>query len=495
MDIERRAGPGHVVYNVVGDPYFRRRRLRRYAGVWSLLALGVGAVISGDFFGWNFGLAAGGFGGLAVAAAIVAVMYLCLCFSLSEMAPAIPYAGGAYAFARTAFGPWAGFITGVAEFIEFVLTPAVIVVGIGSYVGAAVHIALGIDLPAPVWWLVFYAAFVGINLGGIEPTFRTAAALTLLALGVLVIFWVGAAFHFSWDLALNIEPEPGNSRWLPMGWAGIAQALPFAIWFYLAIEQLPLASEEARNPRRDMPRALVGGIVALIAISALTLVLNSGIGPGAAGVGKSREPLLLAFESIFGSGLGISVLALVAVVGLVASFHAIIYAYSRRLHSLSRAGYFPGWLSLTHSRTRAPYPALITGAAIGFGVALVIEFGHRWFGPNAPVGAVLLNMAVFGAVVAYIMQMASFVRLRLRYPWLHRPYRSPLGSAGAIVAATIACVTLVFLVANEEYRAGIYGCAIFFAVALLYFALVGRKRLVGSLEESFALRLEEEERP
>ncbi len=59
MNSERRAGPGLVTYNVVGDPYFRRRRLRRYAGVWSLWALGVGAVISGDFFGWNFGLAVG----------------------------------------------------------------------------------------------------------------------------------------------------------------------------------------------------------------------------------------------------------------------------------------------------------------------------------------------------------------------------------------------------------------------------------------------------
>ena len=66
---------------------------------------------------------------------IVAVMYVGMCFSIAEMSPALPHTGGAYSFGRTAFGPWGGFITGLAESIEYVLTPAVIVVGIGGYVG------------------------------------------------------------------------------------------------------------------------------------------------------------------------------------------------------------------------------------------------------------------------------------------------------------------------------------------------------------------------
>src|SRR5688572_13239034 len=95
-----------VAYEKVDAAYFERRGLRRYARVWSLWALGVGAVISGDFFGWNFGLAAGGFGGLLVATAIITVMYLALCLSIAEMSPALPHTGGAYSFARTAMGPW-----------------------------------------------------------------------------------------------------------------------------------------------------------------------------------------------------------------------------------------------------------------------------------------------------------------------------------------------------------------------------------------------------
>ena len=220
--------PG-ITYHDKGAAYFEKRRLRRFAGVWSLWALGVGAVISGDFFGWNFGLLAGGFGGLLVATLIVALMYVGLCYSIAELSPALPHTGGAYSFGRTAFGPWGGFVTGLAESIEYVLTPAVIVVGIGGYCGTIAENALGLTLPAPVWWALFYVLFVGVNVAGVELTFRVTVVITLVALAVLAIFWVGAFPHFSWEHALDVPPEPGRGAWFPMGLSGIADALPFAI--------------------------------------------------------------------------------------------------------------------------------------------------------------------------------------------------------------------------------------------------------------------------
>ena len=476
-----------VEYQHVDAGYFERRKLKRHAGVWSLWALGVGAVISGDFFGWNFGLSVGGFGGLLVATGIVALMYLGICYSIAEMSPAMPHSGGAYSFARTAMGPWGGYVTGLAESIEYILTPAVIVVGIGSYVGIAVDDIFGWDVPAPIWWLIFYGIFVGINIAGVVATFRFTVFITFLALGILLVFWIGAIPNFSWSWATNIAPEGGNSRFLPFGWVGVAEAMPFAIWFYLAIEQIPLAAEESRNLSRDIPKALRWGIVTLILASVLTLFLNAGIEPGASEVGESDEPLFLAFRTIFGSGVGTSVLALVAVAGLVASFHTIIYAYGRKIYSLSRASYFPRCLSVTHRKTQTPHWALIAGAVIGFLVALLIEFSDDWFGDDVRVGAVLLNMAVFGAVISYAMQMISFVILRLRFQKIERPYSSPLGTTGAVVAGIIALATLVFLFLNSDYRLGVYGCAIWFAVGLAVFAAVGRKRLVRSPEEEFAL--------
>ncbi len=478
-----------VTYQNQDAAYFEKRGLRRFAGVWSLWALGVGAVISGDFFGWNFGLLAGGFGGLLVATLIVALMYVGLCYSIAELSPALPHTGGAYSFGRTAFGPWGGFVTGLAESIEYVLTPAVIVVGIGGYCGTIAENALGLTLPAPVWWALFYVVFVGVNVAGVELTFRVTVVITLIALAVLAIFWVGAFPHFSWEHALDVPPEPGHGAWFPTGYSGIADALPFAIWFYLAIEQLPLAAEESHDPKRDMPRGLLWGIATLIVASLLTLFLNAGIAPGAAAVGASEEPLFLAFRTLYGEGLGSIALALAAVAGLVASFHAIIYAYGRNIYSLSRAGYFPRWMSVTHPTRKSPYVALIVGAVAGYAVALAIEYGGALFG-EVPVGAVLLNMAVFGAVIAYVMQMAAYLKIK-SIQGIERPYSSPLGRPGAAVAGVVAAVTLVFLFVNPDYRPGVFGVAIWFAGSLLYFALYARHRMIFSPEEEFALQARE----
>ena len=119
---------GSVTYTQAGKSYFTERGLRRYARVWSLWALGVGAVISGDFFGWNFGLAAGGFWGLAIATLVVSVMYVCMVFSIAELTAALPHAGGFYSFVRNALGPTWGYLCGVTDTIEYVITPAVIAI-------------------------------------------------------------------------------------------------------------------------------------------------------------------------------------------------------------------------------------------------------------------------------------------------------------------------------------------------------------------------------
>ncbi len=473
---------GGVAYTRVDDRYFDKRRLRRHARVGSLWALGVGAVISGDFFGWNFGLAAGGFGGLLIATAIITAMYVGLCFSIAEMSSALPHTGGAYSFARSAMGPWGAYVTGLAENMEYILTPAVIVVGIGGYLGAIFGTP---DAYAPLWWLLAYAVFVGLNAVGVEASFRFTVAITLLALAILALFYAGAASHFDLQRwALDIAPDAGHGVWLPHGWGGVLAALPFAIWFYLAIEELPLAAEEAHAPERDMPRGILLGLATLVLCAFLTLFLSAGIAPGAEALGRSDEPLFEGFKTIFGEGLHTRLLALAAVAGLVASFHTIIFAYGRQIFSLSRAGYFPRWLSLTHGRRNTPHVALCVGAGLGYAVALTIHL----LGPGHPVGAVLLNMAVFGAVISYGLQTASFILLRIRLPDIPRPYRSPFGAAGAAVAFAIAALTGVALfVADPVYQKVVIGAAVWYALGLLYFAVHGRHRLVRAPEEEFAL--------
>ncbi len=474
---------GSVGYQAVPNAYFEKRQLKRHARVWSLWALGVGAVISSHFFGWNFGLAAGGFGGMLVAAIIVTVMYFGLCLSIAEMSPALPHTGGAYSFGRSAMGPWAGYVTGLAESMEFILTPAVVVVGIGGYLGAIFGTP---DSMAPGWWFLSYLIFVGLNIWGAEMSFRFTVCITFVALAILLVFYVGAVPHFAVENLKMPTENPGGSPWFPRGWMGIIYAFPFAIWLYLAIEQLPLAAEESRNPKRDMPRGILLALGTLVVTGFLVLFLNAGIAPGAAVVGWSDEPLFLGLQTIFGNGIGAKLLALAAVAGLIATFHTIIFACGRNIFALSRAGYFPKWLSLTHPTRRTPHVALIVGAAIGYAAALIIRFSEDIFG-DVPVAAVLLNMAVFGAVISYAMQCMAFIKLRQKLPNIERPFVSPLGLPGAWIALVIALATLLFLFLNPDHNVGTLGMAIWYLVALMYFALYSRHRLVKSPEENFAV--------
>jgi len=476
-------GVGSVKYEAVGSEYFEKRMLRRHAGVWSLWALGVGAVISGDFFGWNYGLATGGFGGLLIATILVTVMYVCLCYSLAEMSPALPHTGGAYSFARTAMGPWAGFLTGLGENMEYVITPGVIIVSVGAYLQTIFGTPPELQW---VWWVMVFVVFIGLNIWGVEMSFRFTVLITFLAMAILIFFFLAALTVMDFGkYALDIPPAEGNTSFLPFGWKGVFASLPFAIWFLLAIEQLPLAAEESHDPKRDMPRGLLWGIFTLVILGFGTLLFNSSVPPGANKLSQSAQPLLDGLIGIYGEGIGTKLLALLAVAGLIASFHTIIYAYGRNIYSLSRAGYFPRWLSITHGARRTPHVALLFGGAISLGLALAMQY---IFGLSSYVGAALLNLAVFGAVISYSMQGLSFYILRRDFPDIDRPYRSPLGSAGGLICSALAIVCLVAMFLNEAYRPGLYGALIWYVLCVLYFAIAGRHKLVLSPEEEFAMQ-------
>lgn len=469
----------------VGAEYFERRKLKKGAGWVLLWALGVGAVISGDYAGWNNGLVQGGFWGLAIATVLVATMYVCMVFCIAELSAALPHAGGFASFARSAIGPFGAFVCGVTNTIEYVVTPAVIVFYIGGYMNT-----LAPGVPDYVWWLCFYGTFVGINVRGLELTLRVSLLATLIATAVLVSFYVSSATTgtFRWDKLFNVPADPGQSAyWLPKGWYGVFASLPFAIWFFLAIEELPLAAEEAHDVINDIPKALVWGIVTLMVLAVLTLVLNSGVGGGAARIGVSTAPLAEGFRGVFGASITTKLFTLIALTGLVASFHSIIYAYGRILFALSRAGYFPRWISITN-KNDTPGVALVLGGLI----SLVCTVVQKLAGKRAEaVGATLINMAVFGAVIAYVIVMTSYIKLKYSRPDLPRPYRSALGVPGAVTGAILALAALAATLASQEYRHAVVSVGLFVALAIAYFLLYSRHHLVAQAPEEEAALLAE----
>jgi ethanolamine permease len=474
----------------VDASYFQKRGFQRYAGVWSLWALGVGAVISGHFSGWNFGFATGGWGGLLVAGLIIGIMYTGLVFCIAEMSPALPHTGAAYSFARSSMGPWGGFITGLCENVEYVVTPAVIVTFITAYVNSI----FGFD-PAysPVIWVVTFVVFLLLNIYGVALSYRVTLVITLLSLAVLIIFWISAIPNMDFNRwALNIAPDgselpEGNGPWFPFGLTGVLASLPFAVWLFLAIEQLPLAAEESVDPRRDMPKGILLGMATLVVSAFMIVLLNpSVIGVGSHKLSSSLEPLLDGFRAIYGD-VGVTVLGIAALTGLIASFHTILYAQGRQIYSLSRAGYFPTRLSLTHPTYRTPHVAMIVGSIVGLTIMFIIWFSQGAEQGGALIGSVLLNMAVFGAMFSYILQAISFILLRRNQPHIHRPYVSPIGVPGAVVTIIIGAVTLAYQIQDPNFYKGVFWVAVWFAIGIVYFAVHGRHRLILSPEEEFAL--------
>ncbi len=472
MSGQRRRVHG-VEYDSVGSDYLDHRKLQSGSVGWVLLAgLGVAYVISGDFAGWNFGLDEGGFGGLLIATVLMAIMYTCMVLGLAELASTIPVAGAGYGFARRALGPLGGFATGTAILVEYAIAPAAIVVFIGGYVEALGLFGLTSGWPV---YLACYAIFVGVHLYGVGEALKLMFAITAVAVVALVLFVVAMIPKFDvgnlTDIAVDTSAT-GSSSLLPFGIAGVLAAFVYGIWFFLAVEGVPLAAEEARDPRKDMPRGIIAAMLALLVFAALILMVAPG-GAGAEAIRASDNPLPEALKVAYGGNTWMSdFVNYVGLAGLIASFFSIIYGYSRQLFALSRAGYLPRYLALTGKR-HTPWVALLVPASIGFLLAAITEDG-----------ALMINIAVFGATVSYVLMMLSHIMLRRREPDLERPYRTPGGTFTTGVALALACLAVVATFFVDVKAAGI--TAAVFVAFLAYYWFYSRHRLVGvAPEEEF----------
>ncbi|RZU32495.1 ethanolamine permease [Blastococcus saxobsidens] len=456
-------------YQRMGADYLQQRQLKSGAAGWVLLAgLGVAYVISGDFAGWNFGLAEGGWGGLLIATVLMAIMYTAMVFGLAELASALPVAGAGYGFARRALGPLAGFATGTAILIEYVIAPAAIVVFIGGYVEALGLFGLTNSWPV---YLACYALFVGVHLYGVGEALKLMFGITAIAVVALAVFVIAMIPQFDPSNLFDIEPTAaaGASEFLPFGFAGVIAAFVYGIWFFLAVEGVPLAAEEARDPKRDMPRGIIAAMMVLLVFAALMLLTAPG-GAGSSAIAESDNPLPEALRAAYdGNTWMADFVNYAGLAGLVASFFSIVFAYSRQLFALSRAGYLPRWLSRTSTR-KTPYLALIVPGTIGFLLAAITQDG-----------ALLINIAVFGATVSYVLMMLSHIVLRRREPDLHRPYRTPGGVVTTGIALVLAAGAVVATFFVDEKAAGI--TALIFVAALAYFWFYSRHNLVADAPE------------
>jgi ethanolamine permease len=395
-----------------------------------LWAIAVGLVISGEYFGWNYGWAVAGPVGFLVATLVVTVLYVAFIFSFTELTTAIPQAGGPFAYAHRALGPIGGFVAGYATLVEFLFAPPAIAFALGSYV----HF-LYPAVPVLYTALGSYLAFTLINLLGIKESANFSLVVTVLAVVELLLFMGLVAPNFRTE---NFLAHP-----VPVTLPGVFAALPFAIWFYLAIEGVAMVAEEVDNPRRTIPKGYGYGLLTLVALALGVMVLTGGVGDWRQ-LSRIDYPLPEALSVVLGkNSRWTSFFASIGLFGLVASFHGTIIGYSRQIFALARSGYLPGFLARLNGR-QTPHWALVAGGAMGC-LALLTGTTDQ-----------VIILSVLGALVMYVTSLLSLFALRRKEPELARPFAVPGYPVVPLVALALCLVSLAALVYYNLRLSGVF---------------------------------------
>ncbi|MFV3334221.1 ethanolamine permease [Pseudomonas sp. NY15437] len=439
-------------------------QLKPTLGTLHLWGIAVGLVISGEYFGWSYGWGVAGTLGFLVTTLLVATMYTCFIFSFTELTTAIPHAGGPFAYSRRAFGEKGGLVAGLATLIEFVFAPPAIAMAIGAYLNVQFpsldpkHAAVGA-----------YLIFMTLNILGVSIAATFELIVTVLAVAELLVFMGVVAPGFSFSNFV-INGWAGSDSFGGAAIGGIFAAIPFAIWFFLAIEGAAMAAEEAKDPKRTIPKAYVSGILTLVVLALGVMLFAGGAGDWKA-LSGINDPLPQAMKMVVGENSGwLHMLVWIGLFGLVASFHGIILGYSRQFFALARAGYLPRGLAKL-SRFQTPHRAIIAGGLVG--IAAIYSDGLIAL-QGMSLTAAMITMSVFGAIVMYIMSMLSLFKLRRSEPDLERSFRAPGFPVVPGIALALAVVCLAAMVWFNLQIAGIF--LGFMAAGFLYFQLTAAHR-------------------
>ena len=235
-----------------------------------------------------------------------------------------------------------------------------------------------------------------------------------------------------------------------------AAAVPFAIWFYLAIEGVANVAEEAKDPQRVIPRGFLSAMLTLVVLTAITLFGAVGTGgwhdvvyPDAASLEPSDSPLPLAISQIVARTSPLfKLLTAIGLIGLLASFHGILIAGSRAILEFGRARYVPQIFGEVNERTGTPVPALLVNMGMGLVVLLTGKTGD------------IILITVFGALTMYVLSSAAVLQLRRTDPGLERPYRTPLYPVTPIVALVLSLVCVIAMAWYHPWLALVYAAAL-----------------------------------
>jgi ethanolamine permease len=317
-----------------------------------------------------------------------------------------------------------------------------------------------------------YLVFMALNILGVSIAATFELLVTLLAIFELLVFMGVVAPGFEMSNFVH-GGWAGSDTFSPAAFSGIFAAIPFAIWFFLAIEGVANVAEETINPQRNILRGFGSALATLIVLCILTFLGAVGVGgwekivypsPGAP---ASDSPLPLALAQITGdSGWLYHLLITIGLMGLVASFHGIILAAGRATFEFGRVNYIPSLFGKVHLKFKTPANALLINMLVGI-IALLTGKTSE-----------IITIACFGALTLYVLSMITVIALRRKEPTMIRPFRVPFYPYFPVIALVIAFVALIAMTTLNIKLALIYFGIL--GLSYIWFHLAVKKTLHGT---------------
>jgi APA family basic amino acid/polyamine antiporter len=403
-----------------------RRDFRRVLGVWQLTAIGLGGIIGVGIFvlaGQQAAANAGPAVALSFIIAGIASAAAALCYA--EFAGLIPVTGSAYTYSYATLGELIAWLIGWDLLLEYALIVAAVASGWSGYV-LNLFDAFGLHLPEALRGAPHSGDGRAFNLVAALVALAVAALLTLRTewgarantlivavkvVAVVIVIIVGA-FHVdpaNWQpfVPERIVGADGAGHY---GWQGVVTAAAVVFFAVFGYDTLTTAAEEAKNPQRDLPRAILLSLgVSMALYIAITLVLTGMVSYTRLG---NDAPVSQAFQLLGMKWIGAAISA-TAVASILSVIFAFMLAAARIWFALSRDGLLPGWFAKVHPRYGTPHRPTI---ALGLFTALVAGF--------FPLGEVA-KLVNIGVLSAFIVICGAVLILRRRKPDLPRAFRTP----------------------------------------------------------------------
>jgi APA family basic amino acid/polyamine antiporter len=464
--------------------------LKRELDARALFSVAYGEIASSIYFALGVLVAnAAGFTPLVLLA--MGGLFLVVSLSYAEGTAALPETGGAATFVRRAFNDLAGFLTGWALFLDYLVVMALAALFIPHYVGGAFGVAALDSHPWDVVTAVVVIALVAV--------IRTVRRPSLYGIGIVVpaldlltqLLLVGLGF------ALLFSPHAltrGTSLGHNPTWHALAFSLPLAMLAYTGLETVANLAEEARRPGVDLPRSVFGGIATVVTTSVLISIVAVAAfpGPGSAlGTRWVRAPLVGVASRIrehLPLWLGDILRGYVGVTGaliLLAAVTTSMSGFSRLAYSLGEHGQLPHAFGRLSRRSRVSPWATLSAAVIASGIVIVSAFFRRDV-------SILASLFSFGVLLAFTAAQLAVIKLRVDEPDLPRPYRAPfsvsIGRADVPLPALIGAplTFAIWIVAMATHPAARYAGPAWLAVGIVVYVLVRRSHGEGLLERVIA---------